>query len=158
MTIFLFISIATLSAYAVVMAKKYGVPTSLSASYYMIKRGWAFQIALGVIGFSAMVYLLDANAGMWYQFISFFATAALIFVAFSPDYKQMLEGKVHGVAAIISAVASVLLTVSMGCWYVPAVVFTIFAPFIKKSKNRVFWAEMACFGSMYLSLMLKLIS
>lgn len=157
MTIFLFISIVVLGIYVGIVAKKYGIPASLSASYYTINRGWVFQLALGVTGFSAMIYLLDATAGMWYQFLSFFATSALIFVAFAPDYKQLLEGKVHGVAAIISAVVSVLHTVFMGCWYVPAVVFTISVPFVLKSKNRVFWAEMACFCSMYLSLLLEMV-
>lgn len=72
-----------------------GTAESLSATYYKVKKPYLFQIALGLTGFLMMIYLLDVTAGKWYQFLSFFATSALIFVAFAPDYKEMLEGKVH---------------------------------------------------------------
>ena len=83
-----------------------GTAESLSATYYKVKKPYLFQLALGLAGFLMMVYLLDLTAGKWYQFLSFFATSALIFVAFAPDYKQMLEGKVHVAAAMVSAISA----------------------------------------------------
>ena len=65
-----------------------------------------------------LIVLLEITTGKWYQFLSFFATSALIFVAFAPDYKQMLEGKVHVAAAMVSAIAALTLIVLMGYWYV----------------------------------------
>ena len=127
-----------------------GVAESLSATYYKVKKPYLFQIALGLTGFLMMIYLLEMTAGKWYQFLSFFATSALIFVAFAPDYKRMLEGKVHTVNAYISAGSSVLLLVLMGYWYVPILPFLVSILIIKKWGNKTYWLEMVCFESIYL--------
>ena len=128
-----------------------GVAESLSATYYKVKKPYLFQVALGLTGFLMMIYLLDVTAGKWYQFLSFFATSALIFVAFAPDYKRMLEGKVHTVNAYISAGSSVLLLVLMGFWYVPILPFLVSILIMKKWGNKTYWLEMVCFASIYLT-------
>ena len=125
-----------------------GVAESLSATYYKVKKPYLFQIALGLTGFLMMIYLLDVTAGKWYQFLSFFSTSALIFVAFSPDYKRMLEGKVHAVSAYVSAGASVLLLALMGFWYIPAITLTLA---MKPVNNRTYWLEMGCFASIFIT-------
>ena len=131
-----------------------GVAESLSATYYKVKKPYLFQIALGLTGFLMMIYLLEMTAGKWYQFLSFFATSALIFVAFAPDYKRMLEGKVHTVNAYISAGSSVFLLVLMGFWYVPILPFLVSVFLIKKWGNKTYWLEMVCFASIYLTAMI----
>lgn len=128
-----------------------GVAESLSATYYKVKKPYLFQLALGLTGFLMMIYLLDVTAGKWYQFLSFFATSALIFVAFAPDYKQMLEGKVHAVSAYVSAGASVLLLVLMGFWYIPAITLTLA---MKPVNNRTYWLEMGCFSAIFITLLI----
>ena len=130
-----------------------GVAESLSATYYKVKKPYLFQIALGLTGFLMMIYLLDVTAGKWYQFLSFFATSALIFVAFAPDYRQMLEGKVHAVSAYVSAGASVLLLVLMGFWYIPAITLTLA---MKPVNNRTYWLEMGCFAAIFITSILLL--
>ena len=132
-----------------------GTAESLSATYYKVKKPYLFQLALGLTGFLMMIYLLDITAGKWYQFLSFFATSALIFVAFAPDYKQMLEGKVHVGAAMVSAFSSLALIVLMGYWYVPILPALTALFIIKKYGNKTYWLEMVCFGSIYLSFVLK---
>ena len=109
-----------------------GTAESLSATYYKIKKPYLFQLALGITGFLMMVYLLDLTAGKWYQFLSFFATSALIFVAFAPDFKQMFEGKVHVGAAMVSAISALTLIVLLGYWYVPILPFLVSILIIKK--------------------------
>ena len=128
-----------------------GVAESLSATYYKVKKPYLFQIALGLTGFLMMIYLLEMTAGKWYQFLSFFATSALIFVAFAPDYKRMLEGKVHTVNAYISAGSSVLLLALMGYWYVPILPFLVSILLIKKWGNKTYWLEMVCFASIFIT-------
>ena len=128
-----------------------GVAESLSATYYKVKKPYLFQLALGLTGFLMMIYLLDVTAGKWYQFLSFFATSALIFVAFAPDYKRMLEGKVHTVNAYVSAGASVLLLALMGYWYVPILPFLVSVFLIKKWGNKTYWLEMVCFASIFIT-------
>ena len=132
-----------------------GTAESLSATYYKVKKPYLFQLALGIAGFLMMIYLLDVTAGKWYQFLSFFATSALIFVAFAPDYKQMLEGKVHVTAAMVSAIASLTLIVLMGYWYVPILPFLVSILLIKKWGNKTYWLEMVCFASIFITALLE---
>ena len=128
-----------------------GTAESLSATYYKVKKPYLFQIALGLTGFLMMIYLLEMTAGKWYQFLSFFATSALIFVAFAPKFKDILEGKVHVAAAMVSAIASLALIVLMGYWYVPILPFLVSILIIKKWGNKTYWLEMVCFASIYLT-------
>lgn len=132
-----------------------GTAESLSATFYKVKKPYLFQLALGLAGFLMMIYLLDITAGKWYQFLSFFATSALIFVAFAPDYRQMLEGKVHVAAAMVSAVASLALIVLMGYWYVPVLPFLASVFIIRKWGNKTFWLEMVCFSSIFITAILE---
>ena len=132
-----------------------GTAESLSATYYKVKKPYLFQLALGITGFLMMIYLLDITAGKWYQFLSFFATSALIFVAFAPDYKNMLEGKVHNVNAYVSAFASVLLLVLMGFWYVPVLPAIAAFFIIKKHGNKTYWLEMVCFASIFITVLIS---
>ena len=128
-----------------------GVAESLSATYYKVKKPYLFQIALGLTGFLMMIYLLEITVGKWYQFLSFFATSALIFVAFAPKFKNILEGKVHVAAAMVSAIAALTLIVLMGYWYVPILPFLASVFIIRKCGNKTYWLEMVCFSSIYLT-------
>ena len=128
-----------------------GVAESLSATYYKVSKPYLFQIALGSGGFLMMLNLLEMTAGKWYQFLSFFATSALIFVAFAPDYKQMLEGKVHVGAAMTSAIAALTLIVLMGYWYVPILPALTAFFLIRKFGNKTYWLEMVCFSSIFIT-------
>ena len=134
-----------------------GVAESLSATYYKVKKPYLFQIALGLTGFLMMIYLLEITTGKWYQFLSFFATSALIFVAFAPDYKQMLEGKVHVGAAMVSAISSLALIFLMGYWYVPILPALTAFFLIKKYGNKTYWLEMVCFASIFLTALIDTI-
>ena len=141
------LSFVILTAYCIYA----GIDKSLSATYYKVSKPYLFQVALGLGGFLMMIYLLDITAGKWYQFLSFFATSALIFVAFAPDYKNMLEGKVHVGAAMVSAVAALTLIVLMGYWYVPILPALTAFFIIKKYGNKTYWLEMVCFVSIFIT-------
>ena len=141
------LSFVILTAYCIYA----GIDKSLSATYYKVSKPYLFQLALGLTGFLMMIYLLEMTAGKWYQFLSFFATSALIFVAFAPDYKNMLEGKVHNVNAYISAFSSVLLLVLMGYWYIPILPALTAFFIIRKYGNKTYWLEMVCFASIFIT-------
>ena len=130
-----------------------GIAESLSATYY--KQGWKFQVALGLTGFLMTIALLEVTEGQWYQFLSFFCTSALIFVAFAPDYKKILEGRVHFVSAKISAVAGVLLVSLMGYWLVVFTLLGIALLIIRKNGNKTYWLEMAVFASVFVGVILR---
>lgn len=150
----LIISFLILLTYIIYMIKQVGVTTSLSESYYKIKYRWLFPVVMGITGIMVMLYLLEITDERWFQFLSFLAPAALLFVAVAPDYKQILEGQVHRAAAIMSAVFGVLLMVLLGYWYVPVIFLVIAAVIIKHKGNKVFWLEMGAFASLYTALFL----
>ena len=149
------LSFAILALYIGIYVNENGVPESLSATYYKTK--YLFQLSLGTAGFLMTVSLLDLTVGKWYQFLSFFATSALIFVAFAPDYKQMLEGKIHVGAAMISAIAALALVVLMGYWYVPVLPALAAFFIIKRYGNKTYWLEMVCFVSIFLTALIDTI-
>lgn len=132
-----------------------GTAENLSVTYYKVKKPYLFQLALGLTGFLMMIYLLDLTAGKWYQFLSFFATSALIFVSFAPDYKQLLEGKVHVAAAMVSEIAALTLMVLMGYWYVPILPFLASVFIIRKWGNKTYWLEMVCIASIFIMALLE---
>lgn len=134
-----------------------GTAESLSATYYKVKKPYLFQLALGLTGFLMMICLLDLTAGKWYQFLSFFATSALIFVAFAPDYRQMLEGNVHRISALVSAVSAILLIILLGYWYIPLIFLSLSLLIIWKYKNKTFWLEMGVFISTFIATFLKIL-
>lgn len=148
MIILLLTAFLVLSSYTI-YAVKDGVTPSLSASYYVVKKPYLFQIALGVTGLLMTVLLVELTEGKWFQFLSFLATAALIFVAFSPNYKTLMEGKVHAAGAYMSALASVLMIVFMGYWWIPLITFSLAGLAIWRNGNMTFWLEMACFAAIF---------
>ena len=145
------LSFVILTAYCIYA----GIAESLSATYYKVKKPYLFQLALGLAGFLMTIYLLEITAGKWYQFLSFFATSALIFVAFAPDYRQMLEGRVHVGAAMVSAIAALTLIVLMGYWYVPILPALASFFIIRKYGNKTYWLEMVCFASIFITALLE---
>jgi len=151
----LHISVLILTSYIVFAINTAGMQESLSATYYVVKPKWIFQLVMGVVGALMLVYLLDKTAGKWYQFLSFFATSALIFVAFSPDYKDKLEGKVHRVSAGVSAAAALLILLFSGFILLPLCLLFIAYLISLKFGNRTFWLEIACFTSVFVTLFLK---
>ena len=151
MTALLIVSFVILLSYILYA----GTAESLSATYYKVKKPYLFQLALGLTGFLMMIYLLDVTAGKWYQFLSFFATSALIFIAFAPEYKQLLEGKVHVAAAMVSAIAALTLIILMGYWYVPVLPFLASVFIIRKWGNKTYWLEMVCFSSIFITALLE---
>lgn len=145
-------SFIVLTAYVLYAVRQVGVPTSLSATYYSVKKGWLFQLALGISGFLMMICLLELTAEKWFQFLSFFTSSALIFVAFAPGYKSMFEGRVHKLSAWISAVSSVALVSLLGFWYIPLILLVPVFFVIKIYGNRIFCLEMVCFASLFLTM------
>ena len=141
------LSFVILTAYCIYA----GIDKSLSATYYKVSKPYLFQVALGLGGFLMMLSLLEMTAGKWYQFLSFFSTSALIFVAFAPDYKRMLEGKVHVAAAMVSAISALTLIVLMGYWYVPILPALTAFFIIRRFGNKTYWLEMVCFASIYIT-------
>lgn len=162
MTLFT-ISIIIFVLYTLIIGLKYGILPSLSDSYYALgKRGWIFQVMLGTVSFLMMLSLLDATYGKGFQIFAFLTTVPLIFVAAAPKFKnptgKSIESGVHGKSAMLSAISSLILVLCYGILYNPIAYITViigvgFAGlgyYANEGKNRLYWAEYACFIWLFL--------
>ena len=112
-TISIIIATTIFVAYNAVAVVFFGIPESLSNTYYLYKE----KYNKGVL-FPAMMYLVVAfmmpawitmSEGSNFQFLAFLAPAAIAFVGTAPRFKDFdLENKVHTYSAIVAAACSLL--------------------------------------------------
>jgi hypothetical protein len=149
------ISLSILIAYVLISCINFGIPKSLSETYYLFEGKWkhsgtAFTILLWIIAFSVIPFML--NACEWQQFVAFISGASLVFVGTAPRFKS-IDKSVHKVAAYISVGMSAIWGILMGLWYIPVIFYAV--AFVIISFNRKgwkFWIEMAAFASIYTAL------
>lgn len=165
MMIFLFFAIFLFVGYNVFTVSKFGVPNSLSATYYHLQQkygcGLVFSVMLALVSIISMVVALEVTAGKWYQFLAFFTTIGTVFVAFSPRFKALEHTRVHGVSAVLSITSALLLMAFIGYWWLAVIVLTVFG-LCTVTRNttlrekRVYITEIAVFLSIFLTLILEL--
>ena len=128
--------------------KKKSLVTCVSECWYHIKWTHYALIALAAL---MMLPMLDYTPDRW-QFLAFFACAALLFVATAPSYLEKFEGRVHSISAILCAAcaiawAAVVVPVALvGC------ALLIVAAFDKK--HRLLWLELSAFATAYIGVIL----
>lgn len=146
------ISIVILSYYLAFVIAKFGIPKSISETYYLLgKMGWLFQVTLFSVAFLVVPTLIDMSSENT-QFLAFLACAGLAFVGAAPLFKRKFDGKVHYVSAAMCCGGLVLWQVFNACWVVPLICFlTVLIPMIKDGK-RMWWLEIATIISAYISL------
>lgn len=155
------ISAFIFAAYIAAIIALFGVPASISDSFYLLERkkegvGSLFTVWCFITGVSVMAMMFQLSAGSWYQFLGLFAGGGLGFVGSAPHFKLHFERPVHFVAAGTCAVASMIWVILSGYWTVPLVFILSAIAVIKLCKGMaaMFWLEIACFASMYLTLFL----
>jgi hypothetical protein len=154
MTLFVYISLLVLVAYVAVTAVLTTLPPSLSNTYYQLEAtrkntGYLFTLLCWGIGVSVMAPMLELSEGRWFQFLAFFAGGALCFVGAAPRFKT-IEHRIHTISAALCALATIIWTVLMGYWWIPAVWIGFFSGVsVLDPHRRTFWLEMAAFATAY---------
>lgn len=136
------------------------IPPSLSEGYYIlqdkIKHGHIFTYWAFLTSILGAVVVLELSEGQWFQFLGFFAVAALGFVGASPIFKNTgMQRNIHSYGAAISAAAIILWLILMGDFVLVAFVFALAWYWIKNKGNRIFWLEIATFLSLFIALLDK---
>lgn len=152
--------------YNIVAVSTFGVPASLSNTYYLYESkkkhlGLVFPAMMASMAFTLLPAWLELGelVALWSSYLNplaFFACAAILFVGGSPAFKDnKLEGTVHTASAIIAAAVS-LLWCFIGCWkimYVPIIAAGIMAlvAWLTKTFNKglTYWLEMMAFGATF---------
>lgn len=157
------LSLLILAGYLTAILLKYKViPNSLSNTYYMLgKWGFVFTLVMFVIAFLILPPMLEVT-NIMFQFVAFFCPAAICFVGAAPNFKEEMEGKVHTIAALISAISGLLWVAFLTkFWWIILICIIICGILAYRTKtietSKVWWLEMIAFGSVYLALILMLI-
>lgn len=134
------ISTITFIGYISVIIYRYGIPSSISESYYKTHNPLAFFMFTFFLGVPILLF----SPYPLLQVGGFF----LPIVGLSPDFKtndQKIEDEIHKIAAIMAISLALLAVIfNYGFWWIliPALLFGIF---YKKIKNVVFWGECLAF-------------
>jgi hypothetical protein len=156
MTILL-VSFITFTAYIVYVVAKYGIPRSVSDSYYLLGRcgyvftGWCWAVALSVAA-----VMFEQSEGCGYQFLGLFAGGGLAFVGAAPLFRSH-EKIIHYCSAGVCALAALVWMAAAGWWYVPAAFLTVAGCVAWRFGKVVFWIELGLFCAMYATIGIEMI-
>lgn len=158
-TISIIIATVIFVAYNAVAIAIFGIPESLSNTYYLYKeksgKGWLFCLMMYLIVAFMMPAWITLSEGSDFQFLAFLAPASIMFVGTAPRFKDsQLESRVHTVSAIIAAACSLLwVALVTPYWWVMLIWFGFIALasiFTSSYKTcLVYWLEQVAFGSTF---------
>jgi hypothetical protein len=150
--------------YNIVILMLFGIPESLSATYYLFKERndhmkVLFPAMIIMLGIFLMPCWIQISEGSNFQFLSFLSTASLIFVGVEPAFnKGKLENKIHMYSAYCCTAFAILWIVLVTpYWYIIPIVSVIIgiAGWLTKSwKNGyAYWIELIVFISTFISIL-----
>jgi hypothetical protein len=166
MIILFFISLAVFTLGLTAIVLKYGVPESVSESYYLLPEkvrlpvfyGWTATVALPLL-----ISWIDISKDKGIALI-FFGCAFLIFVGAAAPFKDKgMTGNVHAVSALLCAVLTQIWIFAFTPFWVFSPAFAaLFASFGLKIKGAkgggresarslIFFLELAAFLSAYIA-------
>ena len=160
-TISIIIATVIYVAYNAVSLAYFGVPHSLSMTYYL----WKEKANIGYL-FCAMMYAVVAlmmpawismSEGSNWQFLAFLAPASIAFVGTAPAFLSSdLENKVHTISAILAAVCSLAWVCIVTPYWWSIIAFTgIVALAVTLTKtlksSYTYWLETIAFASTFYS-------
>lgn len=149
--------------YNVVALWLFGVPKSLSMTYYLYKEkkkdwmGIFFPIMmLSIVAFLTPAWL-EISEGSNLQFTAFLAVGGIMFTGAAPAFKSSsLENNVHTGSAIFSALFAIIWVMLVAkMWFVIVIWFFILmiSAIVTKSvkKSYIYWLETVAFLSTFTS-------
>ena len=158
-TISIIIATVIFVAYNAVAIAIFGIPESLSNTYYLYKekcnKGWLFCIMMYAVVLLMMPAWIGLSEGSNWQFLAFLAPASIMFVGAAPRFKDSdLENRVHSISAIIAAICSLVwVAIVTPFWWVILIclgLVILAAVFTSSYKTAyVYWLEQVAFGSTF---------
>ena len=167
------IAITIFIAYNIVIIKLFGIPSSLSDSYYLLNKKWkhggiAFTIMMWIVCGLLIIPWLEvteiiSNWSKYLTILPFATITCLLFVATAPNFRDgELPHNVHMTCAKLTAVFAIL-WICIVCWKIayilPAWILVIggVAHLTKTAKSaRDYWLEMVAFGATFTTLITEL--
>ena len=152
-------------AYNTAALSVFGVPKSLSMTYYLFKerKEWQrllFPIMMLSMGGLLLPVWIEMSEGSNLQFMSFLAGAGIMFTGTVPTFKSSkLEDRVHTISAIVAAIFALLWVIFVShLWYVITIWFIIILLIGLLSKtiksSYIYWLETIAFMSTFMSIII----
>ena len=146
--------------YNAVALSLFGVPKSLSMTFYLFKekKNWTcifFPIMMLTMAGALLPAWLEISEGSDLQFMAFLAAAGIIFTGSAPAFKSSsLENSVHMTSAVVAAIFALLwVALVANLWYVILVwliAITVIAFLTKSVKSSyIYWLETVAFLSTF---------
>lgn len=143
----------------------FGVPNSLSNTFYLYKqkRKWMrflFPAMMVILVTLLLPAWLEISAGNVLQFLAFFAAAGLLFVGAAPAFMSSdLENKVHTYSAIGSVLFALLWIIFVSkTWFMIPIWFAVIALIAWLTKTwksaSIYWLENVAFMSTFTSILI----
>ena len=160
MWISFFIGVLLFVAYVVTAVCLWGVPASLSQTFYLLDgkpKGYIFTAAMWAVCFLIAPQWFSVTED-WATFSVFFAVGGLMLVGAAPMFKETDRGW-HEAFAIVCAVFALLWQFLNGQYWEAVAFLAVFFTLAKVTKTmrvcKTFWLEMTAFASTFLSIMMK---
>ena len=146
--ILMMVSLMIFTSYVISMVNRFGIPESISDTYYLLKnehngREWLFTIAMLLTAFPLMPAFIECSTIDYTQLLAWLPCAALSFVGCAPEFKHGLDRIVHISATVICALSSqawvaIYDTWLLLIWIIPAIglLFKAVSNILKNKKDR----------------------
>ena len=159
-TISILIATVIYVAYNATALALWGVPPSLSYTYYLWKgrcnKGFLFCLMMYAVVAFMMPAWISMSEGSNFQFLAFLAPASIAFVATAPAFLgSELENKVHSISAGIAALCSLLWIILITpFWWIILIWLAVIAlaAYLTKTFGRyIYWLETVAVGATFTS-------
>jgi hypothetical protein len=157
------VSFALFAVYVAAIVWQFGVPDSISESFYRLegrKRnlGCLFTLWCWAVAFTVAAMMFPLSEGQWWQFLGLFAGGGLGFTGTAPLFKSH-EKAIHYVSAGVCAVSALAWMILAGYAFVPVIVLSgMFILGFQHARQWLFGMETGLFISMYIVLLIKLLN
>lgn len=154
MTTIITINIILFCLYNIYIIYKYGLPTSLSETAYMLeKRYWLFTILCLVTGFSILPIWFGGDD---WDFLKFLSMIGLAFTGVTPMFKEGLDKPVHYTSSIITCICMLLWLGLNGFWWSLGIGIGLFIILTCIDYKRVvYYGEICCWLGLLITLAIR---
>lgn len=158
-TISIIVATVIYVAYNAIAIAIFGIPESLSNTYYLWKerngKGYLFCLIMYAVVAFMMPAWLTLSEGSTFQFLAFLAPMSIAFVGTAPRFKNdKQEGNVHSISAVIAAACSLawVALVTPFWWLILIWFYTVASLSLFTSSYKtciVYWLEQVAFGATF---------
>lgn len=158
-TIMTSIDILLMLVYILIIILAYGVPNSLSESYYLLpkKMRFIFTVVMLYHSLFLMISVFPTINDIYTLILISISAFGLILVGMMPSFKDKYQKILHFFGALLAGGTSLVWMIIMGYWYIPMITYLIFffiSAIFYHFRKMTFFIEMGAFLPMYIIIMI----